>query len=136
LRSEMSERRPAPKALMIFADPVFERDDPRLSLNEGVRRHAAASKPVHVRASQSLLRSDELSAEAKGRLRFQRLPFATTEATAIASLVPEQQCRLALGFGASLSAATSPDLQQYRILHFATHGLIYGEYSELYGVVL
>jgi CHAT domain-containing protein len=30
----------------------------------------------------------------------------------------------------------SPELQQYRIVHFATHGLIYGLHPQLYGIVL
>ncbi len=55
---------------------------------------------------------------------------------AIAELVPEQERKLALGFDASLSTAKNADLQQYRVLHFATHGLIYGAYPQLYGVVL
>lgn len=127
LRSEINERSPAPKTLAVMADPVFEKDDPRV----GLKGKAAASAPSASRG-KNLLRSDDL----QGSLRFQRLPFASSEARAISDLVPDQERKLALGFDASLSTANSAELQQYRILHFATHGLIYGAYPQLYGVVL
>ncbi|HKQ08977.1 MAG TPA: CHAT domain-containing protein [Blastocatellia bacterium] len=138
LRSETNGRSPAPKALAVFADPIFERNDPRVIMNEGRRRNNVNNKPGHIEVSRGQYqpRSDELLDEAKERLRFERLPFAASEAMTIASLIPEQQRKLALGFDATLFAAKSPDLQQYRILHFATHGLIYGEHPHLYGVVL
>jgi CHAT domain-containing protein/tetratricopeptide (TPR) repeat protein len=138
LRSEINERRPAPKVLAVFADPVFEKDDPRVNLKEATRRNDASRPSVRAGGSrgQYRLRSDELLDEAKGRLRFQRLPYALSEAMAITRLLSEPERRLALGFDATLSAAKSLDLQQYRILHFATHGLIYGEHPQLYGVVL
>ena len=109
-----------------------------MTLKVAARRNEANSTSAHEQASrdQFRLRSDELLNKAKERLRFQRLPFAASEAMAITSLVPDQEHKLALGFDATLSAAKSLDLQQYRILHFATHGLIYGDYPQLYGVVL
>ena len=138
LRSEISERGPAPKALAVLADPVFEKEDPRVSLKEltGRKRIDLAPNGFGASGGKIQLRSDDLQESVKGSLRFQRLPFASSEARAISNLVPEQDRKLALDFDASLSTATSGELQQYRVLHFATHGLIYGAYPQLYGVVL
>ena len=138
MRSENSGRRPAPKTLAILADPVFSKDDSRVQGRERTGRNAGghtAPQPDRSKAGQRL-RSNDLPDYQKESLRFQRLPFASTEARAIADLLPEPERKLALGFDASLATAQSKDLQQYRILHFATHGLIYGAYPQLYGVVL
>lgn len=42
----------------------------------------------------------------------------------------------ALDFNANRVTATSSDLGQYRIVHFATHGLLNSEHPELSGIVL
>ena len=42
----------------------------------------------------------------------------------------------ALGFDASRSTALSPELSRYRIIHFATHGVIDLDHPELSGIVL
>jgi CHAT domain-containing protein len=50
--------------------------------------------------------------------------------------VPPPDRKLALDFSANRQAATSPELSQYRIVHFATHGMIDTVRPELSGVVL
>jgi CHAT domain-containing protein len=42
----------------------------------------------------------------------------------------------AVDFQASRATATSPELGQYRVVHFATHGVLYSEHPELSGLVL
>jgi CHAT domain-containing protein/tetratricopeptide (TPR) repeat protein len=137
LRSEINERSPAPKALAVLADPVFEKDDPRVNLKPHINKKEVNTTPARLNTirGQQPMRSDA-SENMRERLRFQRLPFSSSEAIAISDLVPEQERRLALGFEASLSTAKSGELQQYRIVHFATHGLIYGAHPQLYGIVL
>jgi CHAT domain-containing protein len=41
-----------------------------------------------------------------------------------------------LDFDANRTTATSPELAQYRLVHFATHGLLDSEHPELSGLVL
>jgi CHAT domain-containing protein len=65
-----------------------------------------------------------------------RLPFSRQEADAILAVAPATASMKALGFTASRTTATSPELQQYRIVHFATHGLLNTEHPELSGLVL
>jgi CHAT domain-containing protein len=43
---------------------------------------------------------------------------------------------MALGFQANRESATSPELGEYRVVHFATHGLLNSEHPELSGIIL
>ena len=69
-------------------------------------------------------------AAAGGGLRsssFLRLPWSRREAEAIATVAansPAGRPLLALDFRASRETALSPELSGYRIVHFATHGII------------
>jgi CHAT domain-containing protein len=67
---------------------------------------------------------------------FGRLLSTRREATAILSLVPERERMQALDFEASRTTALKPELGEYRIVHFATHGLLNNIHPELSGIVL
>src|SRR5262249_23373660 len=58
------------------------------------------------------------------------------EATGILALVPERERMQALDFEASRTTALRPELGEYRIVHFATHGLLNNIHPELSGIVL
>jgi CHAT domain-containing protein len=75
-----------------------------------------------------------LSGRRAGSLR--RLPFSGREANAIVALAPARQALKATGFQATRAAASSPGLADYRIVHFATHGVLNTLRPELSGVVL
>jgi CHAT domain-containing protein len=144
MRREAQGRPSAPKAVAVLADPVFTADDPRVE--RSVRRR------ISVRASVSVVRGRftgpplvrERDAErslrdvglAENAIRIPRLPLAHEEAESILSLVPESERLGALNFEASKAAASDPKLAQYRILHFATHGLLNSIHPELSGLVL
>jgi len=123
VRRDTSQRQPAPKTLAVIADPVFGTDDDRV-------RGIIASGSVPVEAQQ-LQR-----AAADAGIAWNRLPFTRNEAQQILSLVPEAQRQQAFDFAANRSTATSSELSQYRIVHFATHGFANSEKPELSGVVL
>jgi CHAT domain-containing protein len=72
----------------------------------------------------------------KGGGSFPRLVFARAEAEAILQGIPSGQSLKALDFKASRATAASQDLYNYRIVHFATHGLLNSEHPELSGLVL
>ena len=65
-----------------------------------------------------------------------RLLATRQEAEAILSVAPQSETLVALGFNANRTTAISPELGQYRIVHFATHGLINSEHPGLSGLVL
>lgn len=116
LRRETGNRKPAAKTLAVLADPVFSKEDPRLA--SARRAHAPRS-------------SDDLNLGTLRRLRFSR-----QEAEEIIRLASDEQKLQALDFAANRALATSSELAEYRIVHFATHGLINNQVPELSGIVL
>jgi len=124
LRKEVNNRQPAPKAIAILADPVFSSDDPRL-------------KSPQQQLDKRNVNDLDLSRTARDTgVTFNRLPFTRTEADRILALVPDALRKEAFDFGANRAIATSPELSQYRIVHFATHGILNSTQPELSGVVL
>jgi CHAT domain-containing protein len=96
------------KLLAVIADPVFDKNDARVSTTRKVSL-AENSLP--------------------------RLLFSRQEANAIASIVPKNELFVALDFNANKSVATDGDLANYRIVHFATHGFFDSENPKLSGLV-
>lgn len=145
LRSEAEHRGVAPKAVAVFADPVFERDDPRVGKRPPPSKTGLTKAPRSGEGDAPLpgsLSKESLSRSAaevgfeKGQLHFPRLAFSRIEANSIMAVVPPGFGVEALDFHASKAAVTSGSLSQYRILHFATHGLLDSEHPQLSGLVL
>ena len=109
LRRETQSRPEAAKAVAVFADPVFEVDDPRLRTRG---------------------RPDRKSE------RWPRLPATRHEAAAIMAAAPPGLALTKSGVDASRAAALEPGLAQYRIVHFATHGIVDNENPGLSGLIL
>jgi len=124
LRRETKERQPAPKSIAVFADPVFNEQDARLT--GLVAAHAEPDEAREVKRS----------AAESGLADFPRLRFSREEATQIMKFASRNNSLEALDFSASRANATSSELQNYRIVHFATHGIINSRHAELSGVVL
>ena len=134
-RQTRADRKSAAKTVAIFADPVFAADDPRIKPAAGTER-VAASPQVRADNKEDVRSDVERSARELGLDAFQRLRFTRDEAEAIARQVPSKDFLLALDFDASRPKALSEQLGQYRIIHFATHGLVNNEHPELSGIVL
>jgi CHAT domain-containing protein len=66
---------------------------------------------------------------------FARLAFTRYEAESIFRMIPMGTGLKATDFAASRELVLSSQLNEYRILHFATHGLLNGEHPELSGLV-
>ncbi len=139
-RNEVRGRPQAKKAVAVLADPVFESDDPRVrSLKQ---KSPASSQAKPAQSTEGKLLNRQLDRAAReidtdnGPVTFERLPFTLQEAQAIFSIVPEDQTKRAIGFDASLKTALDPELRQYRVIHFATHGLLNSSHPELSGIVL
>ncbi len=136
LRREVGERRPATKIVAVLADPVFDKDDERLKSVNVIKKIGA---PVGQSPEPSLPGGVERTRGDIGDDLAQRLPrlYGTRqEATAISSLVSTREGMQALDFAANRTTATSAELSQYRIVHFATHGFINNVHPELSGIVL
>jgi CHAT domain-containing protein len=83
-----------------------------------------------------LERALDLGGDKKEPLRLLRLPFSRREAEGILAIAPANSTLKALDFNASLDTALDDQLSNYRIIHFATHGLLNSEHPELSGLVL
>jgi CHAT domain-containing protein/tetratricopeptide (TPR) repeat protein len=129
LRRELAGRSAAAKAVAVLADPVFDPQDARVT---GARKAAAAADPP---LGAALQRAFEAGTQGAGT-RLPRLPFARREAQAIAAAARPGEAMTALDFRASRQVATSGELARYRIVHFATHGLLDAARPELSGLVL
>jgi len=119
LRRELAGRNPAPRTLAVLADPVFDAGDPRVR----TARERMASAP------------DDGGQTQRGG-SFRRLRFSRDEARKIADLVPDDQRLVAFDFEASRETATDGLLARYRMVHFATHGVLNTDYPALSGLVL
>jgi CHAT domain-containing protein/Tfp pilus assembly protein PilF len=140
LRRETAGRKPAEKSLAVLADPVFTDDDARVRRDVGKagakeKTRSADSDETDV-VSLQMTRSGRETGVIGAEGGFGRLLNTRREAAAISALVPEQERKQALDFEASRTTALKPELGEYRILHFATHGLLNNIHPELSGMVL
>jgi len=97
------------KTLAVFADPVFERSDERLTRVEANEAVPTPEESLSTRAATFDLR---------------RLRYSGREAREIAALVPHSARLVAEGFSATREGVLNTDLSQYRYVHFATHGMV------------
>jgi CHAT domain-containing protein/tetratricopeptide (TPR) repeat protein len=123
-RRRLENRPPAAKWAAVLADPVFTRDDPRLGGPSKAVRTAAVRDPQRGGDAIRLLPS------------FERLPASRREAEAITALAPAGQVLQAFDLAASRDAVLSGELHDYRVVHFATHGIADTRNPELSGLVL
>lgn len=112
---DRAARRPMPaKTLLVMADPVFRRDDPRA---------AGVAVSAEGRDSRASLAPD-------------RLERSGLEAEAILDLVYPDDRRGVLGFDATRHFVLEGGLAGYRIVHIATHGELNDEQPEYTHLVL
>jgi CHAT domain-containing protein len=140
LRRETAGRKPAEKSLAVLADPVFTDDDTRVRRDVGkaiAQRKTRSADPDEADIGfLQMTRSGRETGVVGAESGFGRLISTRREATAISALVPERERMQALDFEASRTTALRPELGEYRIVHFATHGLLNNIHPELSGIVL
>ncbi|HEU4767476.1 MAG TPA: CHAT domain-containing protein, partial [Pyrinomonadaceae bacterium] len=124
---------PAPaRGIAVWADPVFELDDPRVSpeladsLRARVQREQTA--PVRLPANES--------ATGAAYLPPTRLLSTEEEAQSIMRFAPAGLTVLLTGFAANRESTIDRDWNNYRILHFATHSFVNTRYPSLSGLLL
>jgi len=150
IRGERTGRQQADRTVAVVADPVFEVTDPRVAnaiwhaSSRGAVSHVhsrgeapdSVEPPASSTMKSDLVRSLRSFSFDNNRGGFSRLPFSREEAEAISLLVPKDSMLKATDFQANRALATSGELSHYRIVHFATHGLLNAERPELSGLVL
>jgi CHAT domain-containing protein/Tfp pilus assembly protein PilF len=137
LRHQLSGRRSPGKSVAIIADPVFDRNDDRLAAPENhlpghqFQTSRSVSRVIEENGTISSARDVGISGDGS----FPRLPFSRREAEAIFSIARQGDVTKILDFDATKSAAMNPQLRDYRVVHFATHGLLNNRHPELSGLV-
>jgi tetratricopeptide (TPR) repeat protein len=136
IRHETEGRQRAAKSVAVLADPVFEASDPRLASakngNSSGETPAAQASDEELSGLTRAIRTMNFS---DARAGFTRLAFSRQEAESIIAMTAKGTGLKATDFSASRALALSQQLSQYRVLHFATHGLLNSERPELSGLV-
>jgi CHAT domain-containing protein len=108
----------------VVADPVFDRQDPRVAASSDGSAAPSPASGVYRSAKDS------------GVPVFERLLASRREAMAISALAGKTAHLTALDFEASRDTVLKPELGEYRIVHFASHGLLNSRHPALSGIVL
>lgn len=117
VRKETMHRPRASREVAVFADPVFQPDDERVSDPRTVLAASAA----------------RMAAEPAN---LPRLYFSRQEADGIVALDRTKTSLEILDFQASRAEAMNPALANYRVVHFATHIRLNSRHPELSAIVL
>lgn len=134
LRRNGAARTTPPKLLAMIADPVFNPNDDRLQ-RAGIPLVADAGKSTDSAPPPLLARAAD-PAELDGSGSLPRLKGSGTEARTILEMGPPEEELALLGFDANKNAVLNARLSDYRIVHFATHGLANSDRPALSGLVL
>jgi len=126
LRQNYNDRQPPNRTLAILADPVFSANDERFKNSSSATTQQAVES-----ANPGLSRS-----RGDNNGQFNRLNFTRQESQTIQALFPANSRSESLDFAASRATATNPNLSQYKIIHFATHGFANSAHPELSGIVM
>ncbi len=121
------------RAFIGFGDPVFSGSAAPKGGSVGLERRNLAVKPVQSAAPISAEASTAAVASQVDFSLLQALPDTAAEIQAVAQILQAQPARdIYLGTRASEHNVRQMDLRPYRVLMFATHGLIPGELPGLY----
>ncbi len=115
------------KTLAVFADPVFDKNDPRVVRAQG--NVAKEAENAYLSAThRSFVANDTPQ-------KLSRLPSTLREAKAILAATHGEGV-VTTGLAATKEQVLNGGVKGYRVVHFATHGLLNSEHPELSGIVL
>ncbi len=126
----------AGKNILLIADPIFNSNDPRLKGNSAVQATGEA-RGLGLGLESAINDVTDSSAPAVG-LQLARLTGTRTEAEEIAKTARTGggQPDLWMDLNASEDNVHNRDISNYRVIHFATHGLLDAQRPQFTGVVL
>jgi CHAT domain-containing protein len=113
-----SQTSAARKPMIAFADPVFSK-----------AARAKARQQIAMRSITSFYRGTQVDVAEIGE-DLPQLPGTRKEVTAIAAELKTATGDVRLGLNATESAVKQAKLDQYRIIYFATHGLVSGDLEQ------
>ena len=112
------------KTIAIYADPVFDPEDARI--------------PQKFSSKDSLVKNISIKQSLRDFQWGETLPrllASRREAKNISSLIGAETEDVKMDFAANLKSFETADLSKYRIIHFATHGLLNASRPEFSGLV-
>jgi CHAT domain-containing protein len=118
MRAEMATLEAA-KPMIAFADPVFSKE----------ARAEAKAEHVAMRSLSSFYRGSQLDLRSLAESLAQ-LPETRTEVEGIAKSLDVRKDDIKLGLDATETAVKQSKLDDYRVVYFATHGLVAGQVQE------
>ncbi|MEZ2226311.1 MAG: tetratricopeptide repeat protein [Microcoleus sp.] len=128
LRQNYGDRKLPDRTLAILADPVFSPDDERI-------KGKLTKETTEKLESNNLGLNRSLRASNLGWPP-SRLPFTRQESQIILSLVPSASNSEKIDFSATRTTAIDGSLANYKIVHFATHGIANSQNPELSGILM
>ncbi len=128
IRGRDTTARPSDERVAVFADPVFEADDPRIyGMGHRVVGDVSSRTPAIAAVTRDIV---------SFRNGIPRLPGTRREATEIARAAKQKAVQLNLDFDASLRRLAESDVANASIIHFATHSILDAKHPESSGIVL
>jgi CHAT domain-containing protein len=112
---QISTNSPAEKPIIAFADPLFSKE-----------ARSDATLQVSIRGLTSFYNGTQIDVATLGE-NLPQLPGTRTEVEAIAKTLKANPGDIKLGSNATETAVKQANLTQYRIVYFATHGLVSGD---------
>lgn len=116
----------------VVADPVFEDDDPRLASSG----NATKAKDMNSQSTAVVRTRGFTEGQTDQETKISRLPASRKEAESIIAVTPSGEGKVILDFDACRSAAMNGELGEFRVVHFATHGVINTQQPEMSGILL
>ncbi len=126
----------AGKNILLIADPIFNSNDPRLKGNSAVQGSAEA-RGLGLGLESAISDVTDSSTPAVG-LQLARLVGTRAEAEEIGKIARTggSQPDLWIDLNASEDNVRSRDMNNYRVIHIATHGLLDAQRPQFTGVIL
>ena len=119
----------APKAMIGFGDPVFSTGAQarvRQAQAQSQARSQAQTDRIAMRSITSFARGTEIDTRSL-REYLPQLPATRNEVQTIGKVLGADPADLVLGLDATETRVKQSQLDQYRIVYFATHGLVAGD---------
>jgi CHAT domain-containing protein len=128
--------KPSGRNLLVIADPIFNSNDPRLKGNNAAQATGEA-RGLGLGLESAISDVTDSSAPAVG-LQLARLTGTRTEAEEIAKTARTGggQPDLWMDLNASEDNVHTRDMNNYRVIHIATHGLLDAQRPQFTGVIL
>lgn len=127
VRQANTQRKSGSGSVAVFANPVFDAEDPRVKPTN--------SGKGNVPHGQAQLVKQAFRDIGQETTTIPPLPASREEADAIFSVIPWLSGLKAIDFQASRDMIGETDFTKYRVIHFATHGFVDYEHPELSGLV-